>query len=154
MSLTVVYADGTRKVQRLGVTAETLFQGLDAFATTDETVTTTGRIDDVEDISQVTINGRVVPLADDGSFEVEGTSSDTSLNQTLSFVISYKDGARATGQVATRSDSVLSALDTVIDANGSSVVEGQLNPGADVASIVFPQVQEDAFHLSGGRPLQ
>ena len=138
-SMTIVYADGTRKVERLGVTPSNMFTTFEAALGTAGQTLALGRVAEPDQVGRVLVDGRAVEFADDGSFSLEVAASRINIDRQVNVTIVYRDGARVSRQVALRADSIIRNLDMIVGAGGNRVVSGRLAGAERIASMSFAE---------------
>ena len=135
LSLTIEYADGTRKVERLGVTAQDMFQHFEAVRAQDGRNFADGRVAEPGTVARVLVDGRAVELAQDGSFSLAVAETRTNINRDVNVTIVYQDGARVSRRVALRADAVLADLDVTTIAGGARVITGRLADAERIQTV-------------------
>jgi filamentous hemagglutinin family protein len=137
LSLTLVYADGRRKVERLGVSATDLFTTFEASVDAAGNPLAEGRVAVPEQVAQVLVDGRAVTLSEEGSFSLQVAASRVDVTRDVRVTVVYRDGARVTRSMALRTDSVIAGLDISAGPDGAQVVSGRIADAARIAEVRF-----------------
>ncbi len=135
--MTVTYANGSRKTERLGVTAANMFQSFEAVTTVAGATLAEGRVAEPGQVARVLVDGRTVALNADGSFALDVSNAALNISRDVPVTIVYKDGARVSRQVALRTDSVVRDINSVVGVDGREVVSGKLAGAGRIAQVTL-----------------
>lgn len=137
LSLTLVYADGRRKVERLGVSVTDLFTAFEASVDAAGRPLAEGRVAAPEQVARVLVDGRAVNLSEDGAFSLPMAASRVDVTRDVRVTVVYRDGARVTHRMALRTDSVIAGLDIAAGPDGAQVISGRIADAARIAEVRF-----------------
>ena len=135
LDLTLIFKDGSRMDQALALREAPPVADVDVSTGEAGQPLLTGKLGSPEDVAEIRIDGRTVPLSEDGAFSLAISEQDISVTRSISITIVHRDGSVSQQRVATGRRAIMDEFRPALTEVGTLAVEdGKVRAAGKLAS--------------------